>query len=299
MVLFSVFFVFFFFKQKTAYEMRISDWSSDVCSSDLDAAEAVGLEGLDFDRIAGHGGNCRDCALLDAVAIPWLRGGQCEKHVGDVTPTCGFRRSRKDSDALPLPLSDTERSRAARCARALIRPPGTSLRAPALRSAQCVQASGRKAVAAGRDRLPDSRKELAAEAAPTTSRGPESRGLDSPPAPYNPPMTNGWFDQLVAWIGAHPLAAGLVIIAIAFCDEVIAVGALVPALPLLFAIGVLIGLGELYGPYAVACAALGAFIGDRSEEHTSELQSLMRISSAVFCLKKKRNSTNRCTNPNH
>src|SRR3546814_6192620 len=30
--------LFFFFKQKTAYEMRISDWSSDVCSSDLDAA---------------------------------------------------------------------------------------------------------------------------------------------------------------------------------------------------------------------------------------------------------------------
>src|SRR3546814_10648204 len=35
-------FVFFFFKQKTAYEMRISDWSSDVCSSDLrpEAAQA-------------------------------------------------------------------------------------------------------------------------------------------------------------------------------------------------------------------------------------------------------------------
>src|SRR3546814_6127053 len=30
--------VFFFFKQKTAYEMRISDWSSDVCSSDLSNA---------------------------------------------------------------------------------------------------------------------------------------------------------------------------------------------------------------------------------------------------------------------
>src|SRR3546814_2201383 len=29
--------LFFFFKQKTAYEMRISDWSSDVCSSDLRA----------------------------------------------------------------------------------------------------------------------------------------------------------------------------------------------------------------------------------------------------------------------
>src|SRR3546814_14721382 len=31
---------FFFFKQKTAYEMRISDWSSDVCSSDLCAVRA-------------------------------------------------------------------------------------------------------------------------------------------------------------------------------------------------------------------------------------------------------------------
>src|SRR3546814_5573711 len=32
--------LFFFFKQKTAYELRISDWSSDVCSSDLDALPA-------------------------------------------------------------------------------------------------------------------------------------------------------------------------------------------------------------------------------------------------------------------
>src|SRR3546814_5523081 len=32
---FAFIFVFFFFKQKTAYELRISDWSSDVCSSDL------------------------------------------------------------------------------------------------------------------------------------------------------------------------------------------------------------------------------------------------------------------------
>src|SRR3546814_4753574 len=31
----ELFLLFFFFKQKTAYEMRISDWSSDVCSSDL------------------------------------------------------------------------------------------------------------------------------------------------------------------------------------------------------------------------------------------------------------------------
>src|SRR3546814_3681229 len=33
--MYNIVFKFFFFKQKTAYEMRISDWSSDVCSSDL------------------------------------------------------------------------------------------------------------------------------------------------------------------------------------------------------------------------------------------------------------------------
>src|SRR3546814_951534 len=39
---------------------------------------------------------------------------------------------------------------------------------------------------------------------------------------------------------------------------------------------------------ALACATLLAFAHLRSEEHTSELQSLMRISYAVFCLKKKK-----------
>src|SRR3546814_12471480 len=40
---------FFFFKQKTAYEMRISDWSSDVCSSDLrtDLPASAGLQPVD------------------------------------------------------------------------------------------------------------------------------------------------------------------------------------------------------------------------------------------------------------
>src|SRR3546814_15483703 len=40
-------YIFFFFKQKTAYEMRISDWSSDVCSSDLQSRE--GSDQLDRD----------------------------------------------------------------------------------------------------------------------------------------------------------------------------------------------------------------------------------------------------------
>src|SRR3546814_10524048 len=38
--MYFVFVVFLFFKQKTAYEMRISDWSSDVCSSDLTVCTA-------------------------------------------------------------------------------------------------------------------------------------------------------------------------------------------------------------------------------------------------------------------
>src|SRR3546814_11700191 len=56
--------MFFFFKQKTAYEMRISDWSSDVCASDLnpeterpaviEAIEAQGFEVLgEFDAPSG------------------------------------------------------------------------------------------------------------------------------------------------------------------------------------------------------------------------------------------------------
>src|SRR3546814_3338165 len=48
---------FFFFKQKTAYEMRISDWSSDVCSSDLVVLSAVRQHPGFFqvgEQLAGH-----------------------------------------------------------------------------------------------------------------------------------------------------------------------------------------------------------------------------------------------------
>src|SRR3546814_2078206 len=43
---------FFVFKQKTAYEMRISDWSSDVCSSDLGLADAMIVIGTTSNRAA-------------------------------------------------------------------------------------------------------------------------------------------------------------------------------------------------------------------------------------------------------
>ncbi len=75
-------------------------------------------------------------------------------------------------------------------------------------------------------------------------------------------MTAAWFDSTIAWISAQPHAAGGLIFLIAFCDALAVVGIMVPALPLLFAVGLLVGMGHVDGPYAVACAALGAFLGD-------------------------------------
>src|SRR3546814_2368568 len=70
-----IFFVvlFFFFKQKTAYEMRISDWSSDVCSSDLQPVERQ------------HGGEQSrhpDHARRDAGEDLWL-GPDAERKQAD------------------------------------------------------------------------------------------------------------------------------------------------------------------------------------------------------------------------
>lgn len=79
---------------------------------------------------------------------------------------------------------------------------------------------------------------------------------------HNGRMTSAWLQNITEWIGAHPVAAGGVIFLIAFCDALAVVGIAVPALPLLFAVGTLIGLGHIDGPYALACAALGAFTGD-------------------------------------
>ncbi len=74
-------------------------------------------------------------------------------------------------------------------------------------------------------------------------------------------MPSAWFDNAVAWIGAHPVAAGGIVFLVAFCDALAVIGIVVPALPLLFAVGALVGLGHVSGPYALACAALGALLG--------------------------------------
>src|SRR3546814_4984373 len=82
-MIFSCF--FFFFKQKTAYEMRISDWSSDVCSSDLHAFS------LSFTALAGA-----KVSFLDAAILM-------------VSPVAGFRPSRAAVSLtlnLPKPLRE-------------------------------------------------------------------------------------------------------------------------------------------------------------------------------------------------
>src|SRR3546814_10121910 len=69
---------FFFFKQKTAYEMRISDWSSDVCSSDLTPklrTQAATLQALLQGASAGaRAGQDREGALRQALDAAGLEG---------------------------------------------------------------------------------------------------------------------------------------------------------------------------------------------------------------------------------
>src|SRR3546814_3105175 len=63
---------FFFFKQKTAYEMRISDWSSDVCSSDL-PDPGHHLRGGD----RGHRGEAGNAVLDQPTALQQGGEGRC------------------------------------------------------------------------------------------------------------------------------------------------------------------------------------------------------------------------------
>src|SRR3546814_7377341 len=60
---------FFFFKQKTAYEMRISDWSSDVCSSDLA-------------KLRGAGTHARGIGQQPGAVEDQDGGGQVGKQIG-------------------------------------------------------------------------------------------------------------------------------------------------------------------------------------------------------------------------
>src|SRR3546814_2375962 len=78
---------FFFFKQKTAYEMRISDWSSDVCSSDLGRAGT-----RQFRQCAGRG---RIAARARRGQCPGIRISLRDAHLARSAEACqlpAFRR---------------------------------------------------------------------------------------------------------------------------------------------------------------------------------------------------------------
>src|SRR3546814_8662355 len=77
--------IFFFFKQKTAYEMRISDWSSDVCSSDLEVEDRGPLARPCDTPVHQCGGDARslggfgDIELVELDgAVGRLAGGKLE-----------------------------------------------------------------------------------------------------------------------------------------------------------------------------------------------------------------------------
>src|SRR3546814_611902 len=76
--------VFFFFKQKTAYEMRISDWSSDVCSSDLLAV----TQRHDGDSLGRSHGTAMPAARMIGMAV----GYQCGvDRTGGIYPAVRWR----------------------------------------------------------------------------------------------------------------------------------------------------------------------------------------------------------------
>src|SRR3546814_12187930 len=100
----------FFFKQKTAYEMRISDWSSDVCSSDLaHQAREEGREGADQRRAAPASfALSRDAVVAVDRARDESRQGAAGSSRGAVDPRLFPRlwRARKPLEPPPplLPL---------------------------------------------------------------------------------------------------------------------------------------------------------------------------------------------------
>src|SRR3546814_5213100 len=82
--------VIFFFKQKTAYEMRISDWSSDVCSSDL-AARAAGLS-VKINMVALAGLN--EDQLLPM--LDWCAARGCDLTLIETMPLGEVANDRSD-----------------------------------------------------------------------------------------------------------------------------------------------------------------------------------------------------------
>src|SRR3546814_446211 len=104
-ILFLVYCYFFFFKQKTAYDMRISDWSSDVCSSDLLLSDPGGqiarrgdvklflateMIGDGGHRLAGRSCNGSGAGAIEAVPAEQVQRAS-EQNIWRVSLACHVR----------------------------------------------------------------------------------------------------------------------------------------------------------------------------------------------------------------
>src|SRR3546814_2037718 len=73
MYVINMMFYFFFYKQKTAYKMRISDWSSDVCSSDLGTAGSGGAAAAIAPCGVGRGNRAAGRVVLPRAGVSSTR----------------------------------------------------------------------------------------------------------------------------------------------------------------------------------------------------------------------------------
>src|SRR3546814_7907989 len=100
-----MFFNFFLFKQKTAYEMRISDWSSDVCSSDLcdgetDRRAREQRRALAFEQLVPR-------HVEEDVEVAWRGAARAALTLARQADACAFADPRRDGDGQRLAPVDT------------------------------------------------------------------------------------------------------------------------------------------------------------------------------------------------
>src|SRR3546814_724275 len=260
---FSLYYLFFF-KQKTAYEVRISDWSSDVCSSDLAPAwRARRLPVRQFD-LRRHAGRGELAARCDAV-IRAAGGPRCAGH--HLQPFHGAQPNLQ----------------------------GPELRTTGMRSSFFITAFTLLVYVF-----------IFAPIAVLTLLSFNSAQFGSFPMEgfsfrwfielyNNDAIVRAFKTSMLLGVSTAVIATTLGILACLAIvrydfrgketvNTLLVAPVLIPETVL--AVGLLLFMQIMHQPRSFLLLLLGHV---RSEEHTSELQSLMRISYAVFCLKKQTN----------
>src|SRR3546814_916808 len=242
---------FFFFKQKTAYDVRISDWSSDVCSSDL----------------------------IRRPARPTSTGATAR------TPSCCARTS-------PRTARPTGSGSAGRPCSGRMEPGATALRSVSSPTRTMVALLAADPVAGRRFGL-----HLRPHLVPPLRvlRACQVGGVGQGGVRFQPVVGASLGEHR-----AHRLQQGQ--LRRHLLDEPELPGLVdLPDVRLALAVDGQVEAAEDDTKFAhhppepvfAAVRELGRLCVQRSEEHTSELQSLMRISYAVFCLKKKKQTYNK------